>query len=99
MLIVRTGPGRRSSRWSGSSVTAAAVAVGMYEQPPPRWRQAPDSAGSEAIVRVGGGRAEVALGAHAEPQQRRPGARRTRAPTRSMSAAGTPQISAQRSTG
>ena len=50
MLIVRTGPGRRSSRSSGVALTAAAVAVGMYEQPPPRSRHAPVSGGSEAIV-------------------------------------------------
>jgi hypothetical protein len=29
MLIVRTGPGRRSSRSSGFELTAEAVAVGM----------------------------------------------------------------------
>ena len=47
--------------------------------------------------RVGGGRAEVALRAHPEPQQRRPGGANSR-PTRSMSAAGTPQIAEQLST-
>ncbi len=50
MLIVRTGAGRRSSRLSAWSLTAAAVASGMYEQPPPRSRQAPVKAGSDAIV-------------------------------------------------
>ena len=50
MLIVRTGPGRRSSRWSGPALTALAVARGRYEQPPPLSRHAPVSAGSEAIV-------------------------------------------------
>ena len=51
MLIVRTGrSGRRSSRSSMSELIAAAVASGMYEQPPPRSFQAPVSAGSDAIV-------------------------------------------------
>ena len=51
MLIVRTGPGRRSARSSGARRTAPRVAVGMYEQPPPTSRQAPASAGRHAIVR------------------------------------------------
>ena len=51
MLMRRTSPGRRSARCSGASEIAAAVAVGMYEQPPPAWRQAPVSAGRQATVR------------------------------------------------
>ena len=73
MLIVRTGAGRRSSRWSGAlliaagrggrdvGAAAAAVPPGAGEQ-----RERGDRG-------VRGRRAGVALGAHAEPQQRGPG--------------------------
>ena len=50
MLMVRVGPGLRSSRSRGPELIAAAVAVGMYEQPPPLCRHAPTSAGRLAIV-------------------------------------------------
>ena len=65
----RTGAARNSGRPAACELTAAAVAVGMYEHPPPRWRQAPTRAGSEAIVRYAAGGAEVSLGAYAETQQ------------------------------
>ena len=55
MLIVRTGAGQRSSRWSGTLLIAPAVAVGMYEKPPPRSLQAPVSSGSEATVAYAAG--------------------------------------------
>ena len=96
MLIVRTGPGSRSGRRSGAALTAAAVASGMYEQPPPRSRQAPVRQGSEAIV-------AYACGAPAwrcAPTPSRSSAGRVVAnsrPTRAMSSAGTPHSSEARS--
>ena len=51
MLIVRTGPGAQVLALERVRADRPpAVASGMYEQPPPRSRHAPVSAGSEAIV-------------------------------------------------